>query len=97
MNRKRSSSVETIRLSSCQKRILQNIADGTNSVPQGCNLRKRTKLMMPKEPLLKENSPIKKQFDVPKNNSPSNSTVVTNLFNVSILFIFILTNKNILF
>lgn len=74
-------------MSSCQKRILQNIADGINSVPQGCNLRKRTKLMMPKMPLLKENSPIKKQFDVSKNNNPSNSSVKNNLFIVSILLI----------
>lgn len=70
-------------MNSCQKRILQNIADGTNSVPNGCNLRKRTKLMMPKEPLLKENSPIKKQFDVPKTNIPCNSSAINNLFNVS--------------
>lgn len=75
-------------MNSCQKRILQNIADGTNSVPNGCNLRKRTKLMMPKEPLLKENSPIKKQFDVPKNNIPSNSSAINNLFNVSKLFMY---------
>lgn len=81
---KRSSSVTPIRLSSCQKRILQNIADGTNSVPHGCSLRKRTKLMMPKVPLLKENSPIKKQFDVPKNNNPSNSSASNNLLNVSL-------------
>lgn len=74
-------------MSSCQKRILQNIADGINSVPQGCNLRKRTKLMMPKMPLLKENSPIKKQFDVPKSNNPSNSSAMNNLFNVSIMLI----------
>lgn len=74
-------------MNTCQKRILQNIADGINSVAQGCNLRKRTKLMMPKEPLLKENSPIKKQFDVLKNNGPSNSSVTNNLFNVNIIFI----------
>lgn len=76
-------------MNSCQKRILQNIADGTNSVSQGCNLRKRTKLMMPKEPLLKENSPIKKQFDVPRINIPSNSSAINNLFNVSRLLIHI--------
>lgn len=40
--------------------------------------------MMPKEPLLKENSPIKKQYDVPKNNSPSNSSATNNLYSVSI-------------
>ncbi|XP_060876205.1 cell division cycle 7-related protein kinase-like [Metopolophium dirhodum] len=80
VNHKRSSSVGTIRLSSYQKRILQNIADDTNSLPHGCNLRKRTKLMMPKEPLLKENSPIKKQLDVPKNNNPSNPNAMNSLF-----------------
>lgn len=74
-------------MNTCQKRILQNIADGINSVAQGCNLRKRTKLMMPKEPLLKENSPIKKQFDVPKSNGSSNSSVTNNLFNVNMIFI----------
>lgn len=81
----RSSSVGTIRLSSYQKRILQNIADDTNSLPHGCNLRKRTKLMMPKEPLLKENSPIKKQLDVPKNTNPSIPNAMNSLFHVSIL------------
>ncbi|XP_025192510.1 cell division cycle 7-related protein kinase-like [Melanaphis sacchari] len=80
VNHKRSSSVGNIRLSSYQKRILQNIADDTNSIPHGCNLKKRTKLMMPKEPLLKENSPIKKQLDVPKNNNPSNPSAMINLF-----------------
>lgn len=41
--------------------------------------------MMPKESLLKENSPIKKVFDVPKNTTPSNSSAMNNiLFNVSI-------------
>lgn len=75
-------------MNSCQKRILQNIVDGTNSTPYGCTLKKRTKLMMPKEPLLKENSPIKKEFDVPKNNSPSCSSAINNhLFNVSILLV----------
>lgn len=74
----------------CQKRILQNIVDGTNSTPYVCNLRKRTKLMMPKEPLLKENSPIKKEFVVPKNNIPSSSNAVNNhLFNVSILLVYV--------
>jgi len=41
--------------------------------------------MMPKEPLLKENSPIKKQLDVPKNNSPGNPNATNSLFHVSIL------------
>lgn len=40
--------------------------------------------MMPKEPLLKENSPIKKQLDVPKNNNPSNQMAMNSLFHVSI-------------
>lgn len=85
IDRKRSSSVEIIRLSSCQKRILQNIADGTNSISHGCSLRKRTKLMMPKEPLLKENSPIKKPFgSIPRNNIPSNSSALNSIFSVSI-------------
>jgi hypothetical protein len=70
-------------LNSGQKRILQNIADGTNSASKGCNLRKRTKLMMPKVPLSKENSPIKKQIEVPKNNSSCNSSAMNNLLNVS--------------
>jgi len=41
--------------------------------------------MMPKEPLLKENSPIKKQLDVSKNNNPSNPNAMNSLFHVSIL------------
>ncbi|XP_050419912.1 cell division cycle 7-related protein kinase-like [Adelges cooleyi] len=79
-DRKRSSSVESIRLNPCQKRILQNIADGSNSMSNGCNLRKRTKLMMPKKPLLKENSPVKKQFNVPRTIVPSNSSAINSLF-----------------
>ncbi|VVC43323.1 Hypothetical protein CINCED_3A002342 [Cinara cedri] len=82
INRKRSSSAGAPCMNSCKKRILQNIVDGPNSTPYGCTLRKRTKLMMPKEPLLKENSPIKKEFVVPKNNSPSCSSAMNNnLFN----------------
>lgn len=39
---------------------------------------------MPKEPLLKENSPIKKQLDVPMNNNPNNPSAMSSLFHVSI-------------
>lgn len=39
--------------------------------------------MMPKEALLKENSPVKKQFEVPVINSPNMSAMNNNLFNVS--------------
>lgn len=64
--------------------------DDTNSTPYGCTLKKRTKLMMPKEQLLKENSPIKKEFDVPKINSPSCSSAINNnLLNVSILLVYV--------
>jgi len=54
--------------------------------------------MMPKESLLKENSPIKKQLDVPKNNNPSNSSGMNSLFHVSIfLTLIILKSTCIIF
>jgi len=54
--------------------------------------------MMPKEPLLKENSPIKKQLDVPKNNNLSNLSAMNSLFHVSILLTQItLKNTRVLF